>query len=129
MCGNHIFRNPLFDRGIIFKSCINTNFLANWITIEISCPKDFFISIDVLSVKRVLRCQISIDQAGAPYEEDKMNLSYWLFKIGNPMVVNESITVQNRPRFNFKFVKKSDLLRMKSWDEISDTYRGVMKEE
>lgn len=101
MCGNHIFRNPLFDRGTIFKSCINTNFLANWITIEISCPKDFFISIDVLSVKRVLRWQISIDQAGAPYEEDKMTLSYWLFKIGNPMVVNESITVQKQTAFQF----------------------------
>jgi hypothetical protein len=80
---------------------------------------------DVVSVKLVKRCELTVEQAGSL---DSMNQNeYWLLKLGASKKIPLPIGVGGARTFRSHLVGAYDLLKAKKWSDLSERYAAFME--
>jgi len=80
---------------------------------------------DVVSVKLVKRCELTVEQAGSV---DSLNQNeYWLLKLGTAKRLPLPIGVGGVRTFRSQLVGAYDLLKAKKWSDLSERYAAFME--
>lgn len=79
----------------------------------------------ILQAQKVSRESISKEQAGTAHIINPDEL-YWLFTLGESLVLKNPYTLEWDPHFKLNFVGLDDLSKIKDWDALPQKYTSLM---
>ncbi|MBP7866033.1 MAG: restriction endonuclease-like protein [Acidobacteria bacterium] len=78
---------------------------------------------DVLSVRRVKRCELTVEQAGKVETSNRND--YWLLRLGNSRRLKELVSTGGTRHFRFRLTGAAEILAACRWDNLPDRYPRI----